>query len=123
MKLAVAVGNNDGLNSKVYGHFGSSPYYAIYDDESNNLEVIKSDNDHKVHGNCQSTVLLSSKGVKAIICGGMGYKAQTKFNAMGIKVYFSDSSTTLNDVIENWKKKELKELSLEEACMGHSHHH
>ncbi|MGC8766010.1 MAG: NifB/NifX family molybdenum-iron cluster-binding protein [Brevinematia bacterium] len=123
MKLAVAVEKDNGLNSRVYGHFGSAPYYAIYDDEACNLEVIRSDNDRRTHGNCQPTTTLSRKGVNAIVCGGMGYRAISGLNEMGIKVYYSPDSITLNEVIEKFKKNELKELSIEDACMGHGHHH
>jgi len=121
MRLAIPVESSEELNSKVYGHFGSAPYYAIYDADSGNFEILKSENDHRVHGNCQPISLLSIKGVNAIVCGGMGVRAIGRLGEMSIKVYFCGDSITVSDVIQKWKENQLKELTIKDGCGGHHH--
>jgi len=42
MKIAIPAERNEGLSSKVFGHFGSAPFFAIYEEESKAVEVGKS---------------------------------------------------------------------------------
>ena len=39
MKVAIPAGNSNGLDSIVYGHFGSAPFYAIYNSENGSVEL------------------------------------------------------------------------------------
>ncbi|HOJ50775.1 MAG TPA: NifB/NifX family molybdenum-iron cluster-binding protein [Spirochaetota bacterium] len=123
MKVAISVQDNNGMESKIYGHFGSSPYYAIYDDETSKLEFIINDHHHGAHGGCHSAVLVAGKGIKAIISGGMGHNAFSRFSKMGVKVYVADETLLLKDIIEKFKQNQLKELTLEVVCSGRHGHH
>ncbi len=123
MKIAISVEKKDGLNSKVYGHFGRAPSYALYDDATEQLEFIDSKNKHEGHGSCHSTNMLSARGVNAIICGGMGKHAFVKFHEKGIKVYNFSHAISLNELIQKWKNNELREMSIEEVCSGYGVQH
>ena len=44
MKLCIPTETNEGKNAKVYGHFGSAPYFTIVDTEKDTVEVIDNAN-------------------------------------------------------------------------------
>lgn len=119
MKVAIPVESKNGLTSKVYGHFGSSPYFAIYETEQGSVDFMANNHEEHEHGSCQPTAELSAGGVNAIVCGGMGFRAVNRFKELGIKVYFGENASTLDDVVLKWKNNEIKEFQIENACQGH----
>jgi predicted Fe-Mo cluster-binding NifX family protein len=52
MRLCIPIETNEGKNAKVYGHFGSAPYFTIVDIEKDSVEVIDNANQHHAHGMC-----------------------------------------------------------------------
>ena len=40
MKICIPTETNQGNTAQVYGHFGSAPYFTIYDTEAKSLEVV-----------------------------------------------------------------------------------
>ena len=85
MKICIPVERNDGMKSQVYGHFGSAPFFAVYDMDVKELEMIENGNSHHEHGMCNPLGALSGKNIGAVVCGGMGAGAVAKLNAAGIK--------------------------------------
>lgn len=116
MKIAVPVANIDDYKSNIYGHFGSSPYYAIIEFETEKLEFIDNSSKDHIHGQCQPVNELVEKKVEAVVCNGMGRRAIDNLNSIGIKVYFIPEATTLEEIIDSFKKGNLKEFSQENAC-------
>ena len=47
--------------AQVYGHFGSAPYFTIYDTDSKALEVVNNANSHHEHGTCNPMAALQGK--------------------------------------------------------------
>ena len=121
MILAIPTEKMNGLNSKVFGHFGIAPFYAIYNSDNENLEFMENRHEEHVHGSCQPTGELSAVGVNAIVCSGMGVRAVNRFNELKIKVFFADNEPLVEGIIRKWKNNDLKELSIENACHGHQH--
>ena len=121
MKVCVPIGKNEGINSSVYSHFGSAPFFAVCDTENNDIEIITNSNEHHEHGQCNPLGSIEGKNIQAILLGGIGQRAVEKFNAEGIKVYHSNEST-VKDSIEKLKQGALKEISIDDACSGHDCH-
>ena len=121
MKVCIPIEKNDGLNSTVCGHFGSAPFFAICNSKTNDIEIIANTNDHGEHGQCNPLGAIGGKNIEAVLLGGIGRRAVEKLNAGGIKVYQS-TETTVKDAIKKFKKGELKEISIDEACSGHDCH-
>src|SRR4030042_7055902 len=70
MKVGFAVQGNEGVESKVYDHFGSAPAFIIVDTETKDvLTVNNKDLDH-VHGACNPIMALDGKNVVAMFFGG-----------------------------------------------------
>lgn len=119
MKIAIPASEQNGFLSSLSGHFGSAPFFALYNTESNSVEFLVNNHDSHEHGSCQPTSELHSAGVNAIVCQGMGVRAISKFNALGIKVLYADNCTSVEGVIRKLNNNELSEFSAEFGCQGH----
>lgn len=122
MKIAIPVKEMKEQQSIIYGHFGSAPYYAIYDDSSKELFFIENDEQHHLHGQCQPTAELVKKGVEAVICNALGARAVFNLNQLGIKVYYGENADTVGDLLGKMQNKALAEFSQENICHQHECH-
>jgi predicted Fe-Mo cluster-binding NifX family protein len=120
MKIAFPVEKDDGLNSQLYGHFGSAPAYAVVDADSGTLEAVANDQHGHAHGQCRPTAGLSERGVKAVVCAGMGMRAVQKLNEIGISVYLAAESRTVGEALDAFKAGCLPLFQPGDACR---HHH
>jgi len=118
MKLCIPVAENNGLESQVYGHFGSAPVYAVRDTELGHTEFTDNANQHHAHGGCQPMQALDGQTVDAIIVGGIGARAIARLNEMGVKVYRAVEGT-LQDVVAGLEAGALTEITTADACSHH----
>ena len=89
-----------GLESTVFGHFGSVGYFLVVDVVSGAVETIaNADRDH-LHGQCQPLAALGGKKVDAVVASGIGGGALQKLLSSGIKVYRAVEGTLTK--IWNW---------------------
>ena len=121
MRICIPTETNEGENAKVYGHFGSAPYFTIYDTEEDSFEVIDNSNQHHAHGTCHPMGELNGKRIDAVVCGGMGARAVQKFNEAGVKAYMT-SVGTVKETVLNFKQDKLEEITPANACSQHSCH-
>ncbi len=118
MKVGFAVSENQGLDSKVYDHFGSAPAFIIVDTECNEVTVVENKDAHHAHGACNPLLALDGRDVDAVVVGGIGAGALTKLNAAGIRVYRS-KGRTIHENLELFGQGRLEELSVYSSCRGH----
>ena len=121
MNLCIPVENNDGMTSKIYGHFGSAPFFAICDVKTGKVEFLDNGNQHHEHGQCNPLGSLADKAVSAVLVGGIGGRALEHLNAGGIKVYRSPGGT-LKEALEKFKNHGLAEMLPSDSCQGHGCH-
>ncbi len=87
MKIAFPVRKDDGIDSAVYNHFGSAPFFLVLDLHTDALEVFENpDPDHQ-HGVCSPMTALGGRKVDGVVVGGIGGGALKKLNNEGITVY------------------------------------
>ena len=78
MKIAFPTQFDHGLESPVFGHFGSAGYFLVVDDASGAVEtIVNADRDH-LHGQCQPLAALGGNKVDAVVVGGIGGGALQK---------------------------------------------
>ena len=118
MKIAVPTISKKGFEDLIGQHFGRSPTYTIVDSESSAVKVVNNTS-HHMGGSGYPPELLSKKGVKAILCSGMGSRALQMFKDAGIKVYVG-AFGTVADAIESWRNGELQEADETHACTQHA---
>lgn len=122
MHLCVPVLNDQGLDSRVCGHFGSAPAFMIVDSESGACRLIANNNAHHAHGMCQPLAALAGEPIDGIIVGGIGMGALMKLQAAGITVYRA-IHPTVGETVSAFKAGDLKPVGQDEACAGHDGHH
>lgn len=118
MKLCFPIEANNGIESVVYGHFGSAPMFLIYNTETNVSETIDNQNLSHAHGMCSPIQALNGKTVDAIVVGGIGAGAINKLNMMGIKVYQAIEDTIQKN-IDLFNHESMPEITLDHACNQH----
>ena len=118
MKVGFAVQGNEGVESKVYDHFGSAPAFIIVDTEDKDVLTVNNKDLHHVHGACNPIMALDGKSVEAMIVGGIGAGAIAKLNAMGVKVYAA-AAPTVKENLYLLSQDKLEELSIYHACRAH----
>ena len=118
MKVCFAVQKDEGMDSAVYGHFGSAPAFMVVDTERQSIDTVNNKDMIHIHGACNPIMALGGQNVDAVVVGGIGGGALMKLNAAGIKVYGSMSGTIKGNLallIANG----LPEISMEHTCAGH----
>ncbi len=118
MKICIPAGDERGLESETFGHFGSAPYFVVHDTAGGNTEVIHNENQHHGHGGCQPLSALTNKSLDALIVGGIGRRAIARLNDDGTKVYRAVEGT-VGDNIAALEAGGLEEFTAETACAGH----
>lgn len=122
MRVCIPVEENRGEKSIAYNHFGSAPFFLIYNLENNEMKVIDNGDLDHAHGMCQPLKALGGEQIDVILVGGIGGGALVKLNNQGIKVYQVSSGTVLQN-IELLKNKQLREFLLSNSCNQHGCSH
>ena len=118
MKVGFAVEVNEGLESAVYGHFGSAPAFVIVDTELKQVSAVDNTNAHHVHGACNPVMALGGNSVEAMVVGGIGPGAIMRLNELGISVYRA-LAATVGENMTLLMEKRLPLISLDESCQQH----
>jgi predicted Fe-Mo cluster-binding NifX family protein len=120
MRVCFPTQQDRSMESLPYSHFGSAPYFLVYDTETEEMKTIDNRDEHHAHGVCNPLKALAGDAVDAIVVGGMGRRAIAGLNGLGIKVYRS-APGTIQENIERLEKNELVELTPADACGHHNH--
>jgi predicted Fe-Mo cluster-binding NifX family protein len=119
MKICFPTETLEGMESKVFGHFGSAPGFVIVDVETKGVEEIKNGDLHHAQGGCQPLKALGGRAVDAVAVGGIGRGALMKLQAQGVRVYHAVEGTVDHN-IGLLQKEQLPEFLPEHTCGGHS---
>ncbi|MGB9838244.1 NifB/NifX family molybdenum-iron cluster-binding protein [Methanothermobacter sp.] len=98
MKICIPVAEERGMDSRVSEHFGKTPLFAFYDDETSELEIVRIDGRHS-GGRLTPAELVVNSDADLIICTNMGSKAINLLRSHGIDVLMGAGGTvaeTLN---------------------------
>jgi predicted Fe-Mo cluster-binding NifX family protein len=120
MKICFPVSKVDGMESEVYGHFGSAPAFLVIETDSNTVTTINNKDQHHEHGACNPLKALNNQKVDAIVVGGIGGGALNKLKQLGIKVFQSQAST-IKENVAMFNKQGLPEFAATHCCPGHGH--
>ena len=112
---------DEGKKATVYEHFGSAPYFTIYDTEKETFEIVNNSDQHHIHGACSPLGALMEKNIDTVVCGGMGLRALQALNDSGIRV-FRAIAGTVGETIKKCSDNELQEIKQDDACGHHKCH-
>ncbi len=120
MKICFPVERNEGLDSPVFGHFGSAPLFMVVDTETREVREIANRDLHHAHGACSPLKALGGQAADAIVVGGIGAGALMGLNRAGLKVYQAEGAT-IADNLASLRADGLPELTADQVCGGHAH--
>lgn len=100
--------------SRVCPHFGHCEQFALYNTESKQWRLL--DNPGHVPGMLPG--FLKEHGVKVVLAGGMGGRAQQLFDEQGIQTIVGVSGT-IEEAVARFLNNEL--VSSGEVCSEHAH--
>jgi len=119
MKVCFAVEKDQGVQSVVYGHFGSAPAFILVDTEISKTETVNNRDINHVHGACNPIQAIGGLKPDAVVVGGIGAGAINRLNAEGVKVYRA-AAETVQQNLDLLRENKLPELTLQHACGGHT---
>jgi len=122
MKVVIPLNEPAGSPSSMCEHFGSAPYYAVADTETATFEITANGNSHHDHGQCTPADVFAGMGVNAVICNGIGARAASKLQMMGIDVYMAGLAPTLEEALKRFGAGTLIKVTAQQACQGHDCH-
>jgi predicted Fe-Mo cluster-binding NifX family protein len=122
MKICIPTEDDNGLDSRLYGHFGSAPYFALADTESGFVYIKANGGRQHPHGQCAPIEYVDVGRTDAVVCLGMGKRALASLESGGVAVLVT-SEDTVRGVIAEAREGKLRNLTTEEACGGHGHSH
>ncbi len=120
MKVCFPVQNDEGMESKVYDHFGSAPMFIVVDTEAGSAATVRNGDQHHAHGACNPIKALDNRKVDAVVVGGIGAGALTRLAQRGIRVHRARAAT-IRENLSLLASHELPEYPLQGCCGGHSH--
>ena len=120
MRICFPAETLQGLESPVFGHFGSAPGFIIVDAATMQVEEIPNEDLHHAHGMCQPLKALGGRQVDGVVVGGIGMGALMKLQAQGVRVYRALQGT-VRDNLDLMHKGMLPQFTAEHTCAGHGH--
>ena len=120
MKVCFPVAEVRGMDSEIYGHFGSAPAFIIVETDDNNVTTINNNDQHHAHGACNPLKKFNNKQVDALVVGGIGMGALNVLNQSGIRVYRAQAPS-VRENISFLKEGNLSEFAPQHTCAGHGH--
>lgn len=121
MRICIPTETTDAAESIVYSHFGSAPFFAIYDTEQGKCYSVPNCNDHHGHGKFTPLAALANEKVDIVLCRGMGARAVQVLNERNMRAYSAEGATVA-EVVSNYQKGLCQELDSNNSCQDHSCH-
>ena len=123
IKVAIPVDADEGLESKLAGHFGRARMFAIAeleeDPEAAGVNVVANQSTH-FGGKGYASQALAGLEPNVVITAGMGRRAIDIMQAQNIAVLKGTQGETVSALLRAYVDDKLPELT--EGC-AHSHHH
>ena len=107
MKILIAINENNGIDSKLSEHFGHCPYFAIYETDDKNLEIVENKIDHSDLSLTPVDQIMKFNP-DVVFTLGVGGRAIGLFEEKGVGLKTGEYKT-VGEVLENIDN--LKELS------------
>jgi len=121
MTICIPITDGDDLDATVSQHFGRAPAFAVYDPDTETVDVVDNDSHH--HGGSRSPPnIVAETGAETLVCGNLGGNAAERFDAMGIDVY-SGADGTVRDAVEALQDGELTPFGPDDDCDHDDGHH
>ena len=117
MKLVIPTNSKKGLDDQIANHFGRCSTYTFLNEKGEVIEMIDNTSEH-MGGIGLPPELMKKHGANILLCKGLGSKAISLCQELGIDVYVHQAET-VKDIFDLWKDNKLEKAGLEDACKEH----
>jgi predicted Fe-Mo cluster-binding NifX family protein len=114
MKLCFPVVTDERLESTIYGHFASAPWFLIYDTVIRQTCVVANCDENNLYGGSNPFMALRNMHLDGIVAGGIGDDALRTMNMCGFRVYQAQSASVRENV-ELFEQQLLTEVELQNS--------
>lgn len=118
MLVCVPTVDDAGLDAAIHEHFGSAPYFTLFNTDTEDVEVIENRNAHHSHGTCHPMNQLARFRIDAVVCSGMGRRAVEALNSEGVRTLVSDAMN-VREAIRQLAVGSARDIDPNRACRGH----
>ncbi len=119
MRYCIPSNSTGGLNDRVGYHFGRVKNYTIFDDSTNQVEIIENTSTHR-GGTKLPAEMLREHNVDIMIVGGIGRRAIQLFEQFGVEIYVN-AQGTIKEANDQFKSHQLLMATDKEACQQHKY--
>jgi predicted Fe-Mo cluster-binding NifX family protein len=121
MRYCFPIAKEKGLDSKVFGHFGSAPMFLLVDAGDSSTEVVAMP-PREQHGGCAPVAQLASFPFDALVVGGIGPGAVAKLTRLGKRVFLA-KAVTVQENLDLLAQGALQESDPAGWCRDPGHGH
>lgn len=118
MKICIPTMGKGGLDDRVGEHFGRVPTYTVVDLDTNEVKVVPNTS-HHMGGQGDPPEIMAREGVTIMICQGLGRRAISMFEELGIDVYIG-ASGTVEETVGAFKQGNLQKAGASDGCGKHA---
>ncbi|HEX9050348.1 MAG TPA: NifB/NifX family molybdenum-iron cluster-binding protein [Anaeromyxobacter sp.] len=93
MKACFPVAHDRGLESRVYPHLGSAPWFLLVDTETRATLAIANPERGSAHGRCHPLDVIADEKLDLLVVSGIGGGALDRLRAAGVRVYHTARAT------------------------------
>ncbi|MDF1545824.1 MAG: NifB/NifX family molybdenum-iron cluster-binding protein [bacterium] len=121
MLVCIPTSDGTGLDARIHEHFGSAPYFTLYDTKTEKTDTIENRNSHHSHGTCHPMTQLAKYKIEAVICTGMGRRAVEALNSEGIRT-LTVATDSARAAVNLLSEGNVSDIDAAKACHGHGQH-
>lgn len=125
--MRIAVATDDGIS--ISRHFGRSAAFAIFEYAKQTLKLLEQrvnnfghhkrgecDHNHEAGNHSHESFIEALKDCQAVICRGMGRRAQTDLREKGIKIVLTNENTSAESAAEKYALGKLRTIEISDSC-------
>jgi predicted Fe-Mo cluster-binding NifX family protein len=121
MKLCFPTLSDNENEAVICDHFGSSPYFVLFDQKTKEYELISNPGSTHEQGQCRPMELLAERGIVAVVCKAIGRSAAAAIDRQNIKVFMTQGET-VGEAIAEFMAGSLVKFDPAMGCKGHNCH-
>lgn len=118
MRVCIPTMGYKGMEEQIGEHFGRVPTYTVVDLETGEVKIIENTSEH-MGGQGLPPEIIAGSGADILLCAGLGHRAISMFEELGIMVYVN-AYGTVRDALLMLKDGRLQPATDENACKKHT---
>jgi predicted Fe-Mo cluster-binding NifX family protein len=117
MKICIPTADDRGLDARLFDHFGSAPYFTLFETGTGDLAVMANAGKVHEHGQCDPSEAVQAQAAEVVVCRGLGRRALDRLQSIGVEVFVTQEATARRAIEAN-EAGRLDAMTHERECDG-----